>query len=124
MRERIGVKHALAVSSATAALHLALEAFGLGPGDDVVVPTYTFTSCGEVCVYAGARPVLADVDEDYLLGPTQLAAAMTPNVRVVMPVHFGGQAVDIEALRTAAPATRYLEDAAHALPADVGEKEA
>lgn len=121
---RLGVRHALVVSSATAALHLALEAFGVAAGDDVVVPTYTFTSCGEVCVYAGARPVLADVEDDYLLGPSQLAAAMTPKVRVVMPVHFGGQAVDVDALRTAAPAARYLEDAAHALPADVGEKEA
>lgn len=121
---RLRVRHALAVSSATAALHLALEAFGVRPGDEVVVPTYTFTSCGEVCAYAGARIVLADVGEDYLLGPSQLAAAMTPGVRVVMPVHFAGQAVDIDALRSAAPAARYLEDAAHALPADVAGKAA
>jgi len=117
---RLGVRHALAVNSATAALHLALEAFGVRPGDEVVVPTYTFTSCGEVCAYAGARVVLADVGEDYLLGPAQLATAITPATRVVMPVHFGGQAADVEALRSAAPAARYLEDAAHALPADVG----
>jgi perosamine synthetase len=75
-----------------------------------------------VCAYAGARVVLADVGDDYLLGPSQLAQAMTSTTRVVMPVHFGGQAVDIDALRTAAPTARYLEDAAHALPADVSGK--
>ena len=117
--ERIGVEHALAVSSATAALHLALDGFGVGPGDDVVVPVQTFTACGEVCAYLGARVVLADVGEDALLGPSELEAAMTDATRVVMPVHFGGQGVDVEALRAVAPSARYVEDAAHALPASV-----
>ena len=115
--ERIGVKHALAVNSATAALHLALDGFGVGPGDEVVVPTYTFTACGEVCAYLGARVVLADVGEDALLGPSQLEAVLTDATRVVMPVHFAGQAVDVAALRAVAPKARFLEDAAHALPA-------
>lgn len=118
---RIGSKHALAVNSATAALHLALEAFGIGPGDDVVVPTYTFTACGEVCAYLGARVVLADVADDALLGPDQLAAVQTDATRAVMPVHFAGQAVDVAALRSVAPGARFVEDAAHALPASVGE---
>jgi len=118
--ERIGVKHALAVSSATAALHLALDGFGIGPGDEVVIPTLTFTACGEVCAYIGARVVLADVGEDALLGPSQLETALTDATRVVMPVHFGGQAVDVDALRTVAPSARFLEDAAHALPASAG----
>ena len=117
--ERIGVKHALAVNSATAALHLALEGVGIGPGDDVIIPTTTFTSCGEVCAYLGARVVLADVAEDTLLGPSQLEAALTDATRAVMPVHFGGQAVDVEALRNVAPNARFIEDAAHAFPADV-----
>ena len=117
--ERIGVKHALAVNSATAALHLALEGLGIGPGDDVVIPTTTFTSCGEVCAYLGARVVLADVAEDALLGPSELEEAMTDATRAVMPVHFGGQAVDVEALRKVAPNARFIEDAAHAFPADV-----
>ncbi|MEO8247697.1 MAG: DegT/DnrJ/EryC1/StrS aminotransferase family protein [Chloroflexota bacterium] len=116
---RLGAKHALAVSSATAGLHLALEGMGIGPGDDVVVPTYTFTACGEVCAYLGARVVLADVGEDYLIGPEELAAVQTDATRVVMPVHFAGQAVDVAALREAAPGARFIEDAAHALPADV-----
>lgn len=117
--ERFGVRHALGVNSATAALHLALDGYGVGPGDDVVVPTYTFTACGEVCAYLGARVVLADVGEDALLGPEQLAAVVTPATKVVMPVHFAGQAVDVGLLRGAAPGARFVEDAAHALPADV-----
>jgi len=119
LAERLGAKHALAVNSATAALHLALDAFGIGPGDEVVIPTYTFTACGEVCAYVGATVVLADVDHDALLGPAQLERVMTAATRVVMPVHFAGQAVDVEALRAVAPNARFLEDAAHALPADV-----
>lgn len=115
---RIGARHALAVNSATAALHLALEGFGIGAGDDVVVPTLTFTACGEVCAYLGARVVLADVAEDGLLGPAELAAVQTDATRAVMPVHFAGQAVDVPALRSVAPGARFLEDAAHALPAD------
>ncbi|MEO8245839.1 MAG: DegT/DnrJ/EryC1/StrS aminotransferase family protein, partial [Chloroflexota bacterium] len=118
--QRIGVKHALAVNSATAALHLALDGFGIGAGDDVVVPTYTFTACGEVCAYLGARVVLADVGDDYLLGRDQLEAVVTDATRAVMPVHFAGQAVDVAALRPVAPQARFLEDAAHALPATVG----
>lgn len=118
--ERIGAQHALAVNSATAALHLALESFGTGPDADVVVPTYTFTACGEVCAYLGARVVLADVGDDYLLGPDELAAVSTPTTRVVMPVHFAGQCADVESLREVAPRARFIEDAAHALPATVG----
>ena len=117
--ERIGVKHALAVNSATAALHLALEALGVSPGDEVVIPTTTFTACGEVCAYLGATVVLAEVGEDALLGPEQLAAVVTDATRVVMPVHLGGQAVDVEALRAVAPNARFVEDAAHAFPAHV-----
>ena len=117
--ERIGVEHALALNSATAGLHLALEAAGIRPGDEVVMPTWTFTACGEVCAYLGARPVLADVGDDYLVGPSQLEPVLTDATRAVMPVHFGGLAVDIEPLRALAPNAFFLEDAAHALPADV-----
>ncbi|MDQ3690373.1 MAG: DegT/DnrJ/EryC1/StrS aminotransferase family protein [Chloroflexota bacterium] len=118
--ERIGAKHAIAVNSATAALHLALEAWGIGPGDDVVIPTNTFTACGEVCAYLGARVVLADVDEDGLLGLDHLSAVVTDATRAVMPVHFAGQAVDVAALRTEAPRAKFMEDATHALPASAG----
>jgi dTDP-4-amino-4,6-dideoxygalactose transaminase len=117
--ERIGVRHALAVNSATAALHLALEAWKVGPGHEVVIPVNTFTSCGEVCAYLGAPVVLADVGDDGLLGAPQLEAVASDATAVVMPVHFGGQAVDVEPLRSLAPNARFLEDAAHAFPADV-----
>jgi perosamine synthetase len=117
--ERIGVAHALAVNSATAALHLALDGFGIGPGDAVVIPALTFTACGEVCAYVGANVVLADVGEDGLMGTEQLQAVVTDATRAVMPVHLAGQAVDIDALRSAAPEARFIEDAAHAFPADV-----
>jgi dTDP-4-amino-4,6-dideoxygalactose transaminase len=118
--KRTGTAHALAVNSATAALHLALEAFGIGPGDEVIVPTYTFTACGEVCAYLGARPVLVDVDASYHVSPAAVAAAVTPRTRAVMPVHFAGEAADVPQIRTAVGANvRVLEDAAHAFPADL-----
>jgi perosamine synthetase len=117
--ERIGVKHALAVNSATAALHLALEAFGVRPDDEVAIPTMTFTACGEVCAYLGARPILTDVADDGLMGPEQLLPVVTQRTRAVMPVHFAGQAADVPALREVAPDARFLEDAAHAFPADL-----
>jgi perosamine synthetase len=116
VRARLGVRHALAVNSGTAAMHLALEGWGVGTGDEVVIPTYTFTACGEVCAYLGARPVLADVGDDYLLGSAQLEPILTDATRVVMPVHFAGLAVEVEPLRELAPNARFLEDAAHALP--------
>ena len=116
---RLGVKHALAVNSATAALHLALDGFGVGPGDDVVVPAMTFTSCGEVCAYVGARVVLSDVAEDGLIGPDELQAVVTDATRIVMPVHLAGQAVNVRVLRAIAPGARFVEDAAHAFPAEV-----
>jgi len=117
--ERLGVKHALAVNSATAALHLALDGSNVGFGDEVVVPALTFTACGEVCAYLGARVVLADVGEDALLGPAQLAPVLTKYTKAVMPVHFAGLGVDIKALRAVAPDLAYIEDAAHALPSTV-----
>jgi perosamine synthetase len=117
--ERLGVKHALAVNSATAALHLALDGLGIGPGDEVIIPTNTFTACGEVCAHVGARVVLADVGDDALLGPSQLETVVTDATRAVMPVHLAGQAVDVEALRRVAPHARFIEDSAHAFPADV-----
>jgi perosamine synthetase len=118
--ERLGVRHALAVNSATAALHLALEASGVGPGDEVIVPTYTFTACGEVCAYLGARPVLVDVGEDYLVGADAVRERVTDRTRAVMPVHFAGQAVDTSTFDLDRDRIRIVEDAAHALPADVG----
>jgi len=110
---------ALAVTSATAALHLGLDALGVGPGDEVILPTLTFTATAEVVRYMGATPVLVDVDPHTLcLTPEGVAAAVTPRTKTIMPVHFGGRACDMGRLRRVADAhgLTILDDAAHALP--------
>ncbi len=114
-----GGVEAIAVNSATSGLHLALEAIGVGPGDEVVVPTYTFTATAEVVRHLGARPVLVDVDPETLnVTPGAVEAALSPRTRAVIPVHFAGLACDIAALRrvTEPRGVRVVEDAAHALP--------
>lgn len=114
-----GGVEAVAVNSATAGLHLGLEALGIGPGDQVITTTHTFTATAEVIRYLGADPVFVDVDADTLcLDITAIEAAITPQTKAIIPVHFGGRAVDMQALL--AIADRYglkvMEDAAHALP--------
>jgi len=114
-----GEVHAIAVNSATAGLHLALEALGIGPGDEVIVPTMTFTATAEVVRYLGADAVIVDVDPHTLcLQPEAIAAAITPNTRAVIPVHYGGLACDIDAIVALAHrhGVRVIEDAAHAFP--------
>lgn len=121
--EFVGAPHAVAVNSATAALHLALEAAGVGPGDDVIVPTMTFAASAEVVTYLGARPVLADCDDETMnLDPAEIDRLRSPRTRAVMPVHFGGLPCDMDAIhdRAAAAGLRVVEDAAHALPASYG----
>ncbi len=111
--------HAMAVNSATAGLHLALEALGVGPGDEVIVPTHTFTSTAEVVRYLGADVVLVDVDPHTLcIDVAAVEAAMTARTKVVMPVHFAGLAADMPALLALAKehGVHVVEDAAHALP--------
>ena len=120
VRRRVGTKHAVAVNSATAALHLSLEAIGIGPDDEVVVPTYTFAACGEVVRYLGARPRLADVDAATLnLTPTTLEAQIRPSTKAAIVVHFGGLMADMEGILDVARrhGLAVIEDAAHALPA-------
>lgn len=110
---------AMAVNSATAGLHLALEALGVGPGDEVIVPTMTFTATAEVVRYLGADPVLVDVDAATLcMTADAVAAAITARTRAVIPVHYGGLACDIDAIVAVARrhGVRVVEDAAHALP--------
>ena len=112
-----GAPYALAVSSATAALHLALEAWGLGEGDEVILPALTFGACAAVVLEAGATPVLADVCEDDLtIDPAAIEKLMTPRTRVIMPVHYGGQPArmnEISALASKGD-VRILDVAAHA----------
>jgi len=111
--------HAIAVNSATAGLHLALEGLGIGPGDEVIVPTMTFTATAEVVRYLGAQPVLVDVDPAHMnIDPDAVDAAITPRTRAIMPVHYAGLACDMDALLALARrhGLRVIEDAAHAFP--------
>jgi dTDP-4-amino-4,6-dideoxygalactose transaminase len=117
LAEAAGTKNAAVVSSGTAALHLAVLALGIGPGDEVIVPAYTFPATGNVVELCGARAVLVDVDPDsFLLDPAKVADAVTPRTRAVLAVHLFGRPVGWEALQTAVPQNVVLiEDAAGAL---------
>ena len=119
LAEAVGTAHAAAVSSGTAALHLALLALEIGPGDEVIVPAYTFPATANVVELCGARAVLVDIDPDtFLLDPAAVAAAVTPRTRAVMAVHLFGRPVEWEALQTSVPQeVVLLEDAAGALGA-------
>lgn len=122
--ERVGARRALAVNSATAGLHLALEATGVAAGDRVITTPFTFTATAEVIRYLGAHPLFVDIREDTLnIDPERIEAALDrqkPETRIsaVLPVHFGGLPCDMG--RIGAAAKRYgiavIEDAAHAAP--------
>jgi dTDP-4-amino-4,6-dideoxygalactose transaminase len=109
----------VSINSATAGLHLALEALGIGPGDEVIVPTMTFTASAEVVRYLGAQPVLVDVDPRTLnLQAAAIEAAVTPRTKAVIAVHYAGLACDMDAILAVAARhkLRVIEDAAHAFP--------
>jgi perosamine synthetase len=116
----VGARHAIAVNSCTAALHLALEAVGVGEGDDVIIPTMTFAATAEVVAYFRARPVLVDCLPDTLnIDPAGIEAALTEKSKAIIPVHFAGQPCDMDRIMSFARSHRLavIEDAAHALPA-------
>ena len=109
----------MAVNSATAGLHLALEALGIGPGDEVITTTHTFTATAEVVRYLGADVVLVDIDPKTLcIDPAAVEAAITPRTKAIIPVHYAGLAADMPALIALADeyGLKIVEDAAHALP--------
>jgi dTDP-4-amino-4,6-dideoxygalactose transaminase len=115
----------IAVNSATAGLHLALEALGIGPGDEVITTTHTFTATAEVVRYLGADVVLVDIDPATLnIDVAAIEAAITPRTKAIVPVHYAGLAVDMLAVLEIARkhGLRVVEDAAHALPTTL-EKE-
>lgn len=115
-----GDVEAVAVSSATAGLHLAAEACGIGPGDEVIVPTLTFTATAAVLRYLGAEVILVDVDErTRTIDLEHAERRITSRCKAIMPVHFGGLACDMPAVLDFARSHRLkvIEDAAHALPA-------
>jgi len=109
----------IAVNSATAGLHLALEALGIGPGDEVITTTHTFTATAEVVRYLGADVKLVDIDPATLnIDPAAIEAAITLRTKAIMPVHYAGLAVDMDAIFAIAKKhnLKIVEDAAHALP--------
>jgi perosamine synthetase len=121
----VGCRHAVAVNSGTAALHLALEAVGIKEGDEVLLPTMTFAATAEVVLYLRAWPVLVDCRRETLnLDPDLLAKAISPKTRAIIPVHFGGHPCDMEKILEVARTYNLtvIEDAAHALPARYGGK--
>lgn len=110
---------AIAVNSATAGLHLALDAAGIGPGDEVIVPVYTFTATAEVVRYLGAEPVFVDIDpETFNIDPVRIEAALTSRTKAIIPVHFAGLSCAMDEIMTIARknSLKVIEDAAHALP--------
>jgi perosamine synthetase len=114
-----GASHVVTVNSCTSALFLSLHVHGIGPGDEVIVPSLTWCSTANAALYLGAKPVFCDVDPDTLcVTPETVKAVLTPRTRAIMVVHFGGFAVDILALRAALPdKVAIIEDAAHAFGA-------
>lgn len=115
----LGAAHVVTVNSCTSALHLSLLVSGVGPGDEVIVPSLTWCSTANAALYAGARPVFCDVDRDTLCLTSELVRRqLTRRTKAVVVVHFAGRAVDVSALRKSLPArVRIIEDAAHALGA-------
>lgn len=118
-----GTREAVAVSSGTAALHAAMYALGVGPGDEVIVTPMTFAASANAIVYQGAMPVFADVRPDtLLLDPARVQAKITPRTRAVVAVDYAGQPCDYRALREAAPGLPILDDACHALGGSDSER--
>ncbi|MBN1562393.1 MAG: DegT/DnrJ/EryC1/StrS family aminotransferase [Anaerolineae bacterium] len=115
-----GVKHAIATSSGTAALHVALLAHGIGPGDEVITSSFTFIASVNSILFVGATPVFADIDsQTFNLDPAQVASVITPRTKAIMPVHLFGQACDMGALQALAEKHNLLiiEDACQAVGA-------
>ncbi|MFN8037023.1 MAG: DegT/DnrJ/EryC1/StrS family aminotransferase [Acidimicrobiia bacterium] len=123
MAELVGAQHAVALSSCTAALHLALVVLGVGPGDDVVVPSLSFIATANAVRYVGARPVFADVDEQTQnLTVATIESALTPATRAVILVHQAGMPADVEEVHTLCDprGVHVVEDAACAIGSTIG----
>ena len=115
----VGAKHAIAVNSCTAAMHLALEAIGVQRSDEVITTPYTFAATAEVIRYFDAKPVLVDIDErSFNLNPALLERAITPRTKAIMPVHIAGLPAEMDAIHEVARrhGVPVIEDAAHADP--------
>ena len=125
MQQYLGVKKTIGLTTCTAGLHIALAALGIGSGDEVIVPTYTFVATAHVVEWLGARPVLVDVEKDtFNISPLAIDKAITPRTKAIIPVHFAGHACDLGAiLQVARKHNLYvIEDAAHAIGTEYGGK--
>lgn len=119
----VGVRYAVGLNSATAALHLAVAALGIGAGDEVLLPPLTFVSTAHAVSYTGATPVFVDIEEGSLtLDPADLERKITPRSRAVIAVHYGGDPCDMDAISAIARqrGLAVIEDAAHAMGSDYG----
>ncbi len=113
----VGAGHAVATSSGTTALHLALLGYGVGEGDEVITVPFTFIASANSILYTGARPVFVDIDErDFTMDPAQVEAAITPRTKAIMPVSLYGQPADLPAIAEIAErhGLALVEDAAQA----------
>src|SRR5688500_13763548 len=113
----LGVRHCVGVANGTDALTIALRALGVGPGDEVVMPSFTFYATAEAAIVMGARPVFCDIDpETFCVTPETVKAAVTPRTRAIVPVHLFGNVAPVEELRELG--VPVLEDAAQAAGAE------
>jgi perosamine synthetase len=119
VRKLLGAKHVVAVNSGTAALHTVLMAFGVGPGDEVVVPSFTFLATANVVLACGAKPVFVDIKDDYNMDPDAFRKGVTKKTKAVIPVHIYGYPADMDEIReiAAKKSVRVVEDAAESLGA-------
>ena len=113
LRARVGTKHAVAVNSGTAALHASLMAYGVGPGDEVIVPAFTFEATANVVLACGAKPVFADIKGDYNVDPADLLRKVGKKTKAVIPVDVYGYPADLDEVREIADrhSVRVIEDA-------------
>ncbi|MCO5187148.1 MAG: DegT/DnrJ/EryC1/StrS family aminotransferase [Anaerolineae bacterium] len=122
----IGAKHALAVTNCTAALHLACIALGIGPGDEVIVPSLTFVATANAVRYVGATPVFADIvgETDFSLDPDDIVTKITPQTKAIIVVHYAGYACDMPAIIAIAErhGLQIIEDVAHAPGASLADR--
>ncbi len=120
-----GARHAIAVSSATAGMHVTLMALGIGPGDEIITPSQTWVSTVNIISLLGATPVFVDVDRDTLMADAErIAAAITPRTRAIIPVHYAGAPADMDPIRALAAhhGIAVIEDAAHAVGTQYRER--
>ena len=116
--QMVGARHAIAVSNATAGLHLAVRALGGGPGDEILLPSLTFVATANAVLYQGAQPVFCDIagERDFSISPQAIEAAITPRTKAIMVMHYGGYLCDMPAILEIAARhdLAVIEDAAHA----------